>query len=68
MVIRHGEVCKFENAVPACRELRHRTQELARHLRRLGVGPEVQVSVWTEGTADTAVGLLDMLEAGGACL
>src|SRR5215213_5951218 len=48
------------------RELRRRSLDLARQLRRMGVGPEVRVSVCTERTADLVVGLLGVLEAGGA--
>lgn len=66
MVTQHGEVCNFENAL-VCRELRHRSLELSRQIRRMGIGPEVQVSVWTGRTA-VVMGLLAVLETGGAFL
>jgi amino acid adenylation domain-containing protein len=43
-----------------------RVRRLARHLRALGVGPEVRAAVCCERTADLIVALLAVLEAGGA--
>jgi amino acid adenylation domain-containing protein len=48
------------------RELADRSAALARHLRRLGVGPEVRVGLLAERTPEAIVGLLGVLEAGGA--
>ena len=48
------------------RELDERANALARHLRGLGVGPEVRVAVAAERTATTIVALLAILKAGGA--
>ncbi|HEY2739678.1 MAG TPA: amino acid adenylation domain-containing protein, partial [Thermoanaerobaculia bacterium] len=48
------------------RELAERSAALARHLRRLGVGPEVRVGVLAERTPEVMIGLLGVLEAGGA--
>ena len=48
------------------RELADRSAALARHLRRLGVGPEVRVGVLAERTPDVMIGLLGVLDAGGA--
>ncbi len=42
-----------------------RVRQLARHLRRLGVGLETRVGVCLERTADLPVALLAILEAGG---
>ena len=39
---------------------------LARHLRRLGVGPEVLVGICAERSLEMVVGLLAILKAGGA--
>jgi len=50
------------------RELARRAGRLARHLRRLGVGPEVLVAVCLERTERLVVALLAILEAGGAYL
>jgi len=48
------------------RELNRRANQLAHHLRRMGVGPEVLVGVLLERSADMLVGLLGVLKAGGA--
>ncbi len=47
-------------------ELNARANRLARHLARLGVGPEVPVGVCLERTPDLVVSLLAVLKAGGA--
>src|SRR5262249_3898177 len=48
------------------RELNRRANQLAHHLRGLGVGPEVLVGICVERSAEMAVGLLGVLKAGGA--
>jgi amino acid adenylation domain-containing protein len=48
------------------RALNARSNQLARHLCSLGVGPEVRVAVCMERTADLLVALLAILKAGGA--
>ncbi|HEV3458078.1 MAG TPA: amino acid adenylation domain-containing protein [Thermoanaerobaculia bacterium] len=47
-------------------ELERRANRLARHLRRLGVGPEVRVGICVGRSPLLIVGLLGILEAGGA--
>jgi amino acid adenylation domain-containing protein len=47
-------------------ELNRRANQLAHHLRRLGVGPEVRVGVRLGRTPDLVVSLLAVLKAGGA--
>jgi amino acid adenylation domain-containing protein/non-ribosomal peptide synthase protein (TIGR01720 family)/FkbM family methyltransferase len=47
-------------------ELHQRSNQLARYLRRLGVGPEVLVGVCAERSVELLVGLLGVLKAGGA--
>ena len=47
-------------------ELDGRASQLARYLRRLGVGPEVLVGLAMERSLDMVVGLLGILKAGGA--
>jgi amino acid adenylation domain-containing protein/non-ribosomal peptide synthase protein (TIGR01720 family) len=49
-------------------ELNARANQLARHLRRLGVGPEVLVSICLERSTDYIVAVLATLKAGGAWL
>ncbi len=48
------------------RELNARANQLARHLRSLGVGPDVLVGLCVERSLDMVVGLLGILKAGGA--
>ncbi|MGA2224692.1 MAG: amino acid adenylation domain-containing protein, partial [Syntrophobacteraceae bacterium] len=48
------------------RELNRRANQLARHLRNLGVGPEVLVGICMERSLEMVVGLLGILKAGGA--
>ena len=47
-------------------ELNRRANQLARHLRRMGVGPEVLVGICVEKSIEMVVGLLGILKAGGA--
>jgi amino acid adenylation domain-containing protein len=47
------------------RQLNARANQLARHLRRLGVGPEALVGVCMERSIEAVVGLIGILKAGG---
>ena len=49
-------------------ELDARTNQLAHHLRALGVGPEVVVGLCVERSLEMLIGLLGILKAGGAYL
>jgi amino acid adenylation domain-containing protein len=49
-------------------QLSDRAELLARHLRELGVGPEVLVGVFLERSIDAIVALVAVLKAGGAYL
>ncbi|WP_420965461.1 non-ribosomal peptide synthetase [Bradyrhizobium sp. B120] len=50
------------------RELDTRANQLAHHLRGLGVGPDVLVGICIERSLEMVVGLLAVLKAGGAYL
>ncbi|MFF2189437.1 amino acid adenylation domain-containing protein [Streptomyces sp. NPDC058155] len=58
----------FNGATLTYGELNARANRLARHLVRLGVGPERLVAVALPRSTDTVVGLLAVLKAGGAYL
>ncbi|AXA91301.1 non-ribosomal peptide synthetase [Massilia sp. YMA4] len=50
------------------RELNARANQLARHLRGLGVGPDARVAICAERSLEMVVALLATLKAGGACV
>ncbi|NOT58294.1 MAG: amino acid adenylation domain-containing protein, partial [Deltaproteobacteria bacterium] len=56
-------VCEGESLT--YRELNRRTNQLAHHLRALGVGPEVPVGICLERSVEMVIGLLGILKAGG---
>ena len=56
----------FESEHLTYKELNRRTNQLAHHLRRLGVGPEVLVGICVERSVEMVVGVLGTLKAGGA--
>ncbi|HEV2436447.1 MAG TPA: amino acid adenylation domain-containing protein [Verrucomicrobiae bacterium] len=47
-------------------QLNRRANQLAHHLRALGVGPEVLVAICVERSLEMVIGLLGILKAGGA--
>lgn len=56
----------FENEHLTFRELNRRANQLAHHLVKLGVGPDVLVGILVERSLEMVVGLLGILKAGGA--
>ena len=56
----------FEDQLLTYHELNARANQLANHLRTLGVGPEVLVGICVERSLEMVVGLLGILKAGGA--
>ncbi|MCP4540464.1 MAG: amino acid adenylation domain-containing protein [Chloroflexi bacterium] len=48
------------------RELSRRANQLAHHLRGLGVGPEILVGICVERSLEMIVGLMGIIKAGGA--
>lgn len=56
----------FQGESLTYRELHARSNRLARHLRRLGVGPEVVVGLYMSRCLAQMVSLLAVLKAGGA--
>ena len=56
----------FDGQELSYRELNERANQLARHLRALGVGPETLVAVCMERCSELVIGVLGILKAGGA--
>jgi amino acid adenylation domain-containing protein len=56
----------FEDTQLSYGELNARANQLAHHLRQLGVGPDILVGICVERSLEMIVGLLSILKAGGA--
>jgi aspartate racemase len=56
----------FESQQLTYRQLNVRANQLARHLKKHGVGPEVLVGICMERSPEMIIGLLSILKAGGA--
>ena len=56
----------FEDQRLSYHELNARSNQLAHHLRSLGVGPEVRVALCVDRSLEMLVGLIGILKAGGA--
>ncbi|HEY9741578.1 MAG TPA: amino acid adenylation domain-containing protein [Coleofasciculaceae cyanobacterium] len=56
----------FEDKQLTYRELNSRSNKLAHHLQKLGVGSEVLVGIYMERSVEMIVGMLGILKAGGA--
>jgi amino acid adenylation domain-containing protein len=57
---------EFENQRLTYNELNRRANQVARHLVKLGVGPNILVGICVERSLEMVVGLLGILKAGGA--
>lgn len=55
----------FESQQLSYRELNARANQLAHHLRKLGVGPEILVGICAERSVEMVVALLAIMKAGG---
>ncbi len=58
----------FEDRSLTYAELNRRANQLAHHLRNMGIGPEVIAGLCVERSLEMVVGLLGVLKAGGAFL
>ena len=58
----------FEQQRLTYRELNARANQLARHLKTLGVGPETLVGMYMDRSIEMIIGILGILKAGGAYL
>src|SRR5437588_6460997 len=56
----------FQDQELSYRELNRRANQLAHHLRELGVGPEVPVAICVARSLQLPVAVLGVLKAGGA--
>jgi len=56
----------FENQKLTYQQLNARANQLAHHLKKMGVGPDVLVGIYVERSVEMLVGLLGILKAGGA--
>ena len=67
-VLRNPEAVavRFDSAELSYAELNRRANQMAHHLRELGVGPEVLVAICLKRSLDLTVTLLAVLKAGGA--
>ncbi|MFP2911537.1 non-ribosomal peptide synthetase, partial [Pyxidicoccus sp. 3LFB2] len=61
-----AEALRFEGQSLTYAQLDRRANQLARHLRTLGVRPEVPVALCVERSLEMVVGILGILKAGGA--
>ncbi|MGY3450250.1 amino acid adenylation domain-containing protein [Bradyrhizobium sp. USDA 4353] len=59
---------RFDDQTLSYAALERRANQLAHHLQRLGVGPDVVVGLCAERSLEMVVGLLGILKAGGAYL
>ncbi len=58
----------FEDKQLTYRELNRRANQLAHHLKGLGVRPDILVGICMDRSLELVVGILGILKAGGACV
>ncbi|BAZ23333.1 amino acid adenylation domain protein [Kalymmatonema gypsitolerans NIES-4073] len=58
----------YENQQLTYQQLNQRANQLAHHLQRLGVKPDVPVGICLERSLEAAIAILGTLKAGGACV
>ncbi|TSC19084.1 amino acid adenylation domain-containing protein, partial [Corallococcus sp. Z5C101001] len=61
-----AEAVRTETEGVSYGEVEERANQLAHHLRGLGVGPEVRVGLMVERSVEWVVGMMGVLKAGGA--
>ena len=61
-----AEAVIFEDQQMTYQDLDQRANQLARHLKKLGVGPDTLVGICLDRSLEMVVGLLGILKAGGA--
>ncbi|MCB8926227.1 MAG: LLM class flavin-dependent oxidoreductase [Ardenticatenaceae bacterium] len=64
----HAVAVVYEDQQLTYRQLNHRANQMARHLRHLGVGPETIVGVFMDRSIEMMVALIGIHKAGGAYL
>ncbi|MAT96290.1 MAG: hypothetical protein CL608_04035 [Anaerolineaceae bacterium] len=64
----HEVAVVYEDQQLTYRQLNHRANQMARHLRHLGVGPETIVGVFMDRSIEMMVALVGIHKAGGAYL
>jgi amino acid adenylation domain-containing protein/non-ribosomal peptide synthase protein (TIGR01720 family) len=62
----HNPAVVYENETITYERLNQRANQLARYLRKLGIGPDVLAGICMERSIDMIVGILGVLKAGGA--
>jgi amino acid adenylation domain-containing protein len=62
----HARAVKFDKQFLTYGELDRRSTQLAHHLKKLGVGPDVLVGLYVERSLEMLIGLMGILKAGGA--
>jgi len=62
----HNTAVVYEDQELTYQQLNERANQLAHHLRKLGVGPDTLVAIAVERSLEMIIGILGVLKAGGA--